>query len=376
MIYLLKPAGITHGRHYDLPTGLLSLAGTLKTYGIPSKVIDLKLSPMPELSKGDIVGVTCFTPSRQSSFEVCRRAKEQGATVVLGGPHATLMKEQIVREYPFIDEVCVGDGEAWFLKYVSGIEVHYPTLDDYPLPDWEQVSFTGYPSRYPRNPNLRSWNGVSLRQQRIPIILGRGCIGRCSFCSVAKLNGHYRNRSSQRVMEEIRLLDSLGQHHFFFADDCFSANMRQAKQLCRDIYASGIKIAWSTQTRVDCVDEELLHLMRDAGCYIVLYGIESADPQVSTWLGKPYNEEKSVDAIRLTKNAGMLVGAMFIETPWDTDKTRRLNDEFCELTEPHYRWSTGGLWIFPGTPLYEDMKARGVIDDSFWLGNEPHAKWK
>jgi anaerobic magnesium-protoporphyrin IX monomethyl ester cyclase len=381
MNYLLKPAGIKHGYHFDVPLGLLSIAGTLKAAGVPCKVVDLKIEPMPEIKPGDVVGVTCFTQARHDAFDVCRQAKEAGAYVVLGGPHATLMWQQIRKEYPFIDCVCEGDGEELFLSLCCAGDCvidNFRELDDYPLPDWEQCRFEKYPKRYPKQPLLSEWNGVSLATStRVVIIFGRGCIGHCTFCSARTLFGNYRHRSPEHMMSEIRLLVSMGQRHFSIADDCFSANMKAAKELCRAIIESGIKIAWICTTRVDCVDEELLALMREAGCYWVGYGVESADPEVMQRLGKVrYTIDQAIWAVQETRKTGMLAGAFMIDSPWDTAETKRLNEAFIATAKPDIHWTTGSLWIFPGTQLYEDMKARGVIDDSFWLGPEPQAVWK
>ena len=89
-------------------------------------------------------------------------------------------------------------------------------------------------------------------------------------------------------------------------------------------------------------------------------------------MGKENDIETSERAIKLAKEAGILVTAlMIIGNVGETKETVRDTINFLKRTQPDEIGCVGGLWILPGTKLYRDAKKGGFIDDDFWLSDEP-----
>lgn len=176
------------------------------------------------------------------------------------------------------------------------------------------------------------------------------------------------------MIGEIELLyHRFGVRHFCFADDAMTVDREATIELCDSILRKGLKIAFHVTTRSDCVDPELLHKLKVAGCYKIAFGIETASPKLLDKMGKANDVETSEKAIRLAIEAGIAVSALMIvgnvgET-WDTIKQ---SEDFLKKTKPDEVGCSGGLWIFPGTKLYRDAMKQGVIDDNFWLTDEPY----
>ena len=175
------------------------------------------------------------------------------------------------------------------------------------------------------------------------------------------------------MTDELELLNNrFGMKHFIFADDIFSANMRSAKGLCREILARNLKIAWYTATRVDRVDNELLDLMEKAGCYGIGYGIESGSEKILKHMNKGVTLEQAKRAIALTKKTNIkAVGLFIVGYIGETRKTFNETIDFIQKTDPPCVATAGSLALFPGTEVYKLLKDKGIISDEFWLGPQP-----
>jgi radical SAM superfamily enzyme YgiQ (UPF0313 family) len=326
----------------------------------------------------DIVGISMMTPGRIKALHVAEYAKSRGKYVVLGGPHSTLMYEQLLEAYGHIvDSCCIGAGEWTILGLAEGRDecfipnlawksngrtvtttARVDNLNDYPFPSWETVPWEEYNARHagPR------------------VIFGRGCRwGKCIFCSVGPQWGEHRNRSPENMLAELKWLVELGQPNICFADDTLNADLELTKELMREIISSGITISFYATMRTDRVDQELLALMKQAGCYEISYGIEVGDVEALRVYAKGVSLDQAGQVLVWTEEAGMNACALIIYhgIQWqrvDPISRRWLNS----LKTISHVGSVDELWVLPGTPLYRAMKAHGHIDDSFWLGPEPY----
>ena len=401
-ILLVKPDGVEHVGHSDPPLGLLYLAAALREAGFPVAVVDGFVVGRAGLEaaftrlRPRLVGMTAMTPSRHRALDFAAwvKAQDPAVTTVLGGPHPTIMWRQLVQRYPQVDVCVLGEGEDTLveiargepLESVAGLAYRRrgvavrtrprpprPDLDSLPLPAWDLVDLTAYPPRPPAGAKIVG--GLDLTQTpRVPIIFSRGCTGRCTFCSSWWVWRGWRHRSPENTLREIKLLYLRhGARHFAFEDDTFSADPSAAAALCDAIVAERLPIAWFATTRVVCVDADLLARMRAAGCYGVSYGIESASPAVLAALGKDTDAAQAERAIRLAKEAGLRVTCLLIiGGPGESRGTLNETISLLRRARPDEVGTVGSLWVFPGTRIYRDLKAAGVVNDDFWLGPEPY----
>jgi len=398
-ILLINPHDSEQDGFTNPPLGLLYIAGVLLKNGFDVHVLDCCIEGKNAISKAleklrpNIVGITCLTPARNKSLEVAKMVKDfdSSTKVVMGGAHPTIMYKQLLENYPFIDYIVLGEGEITFLEIAQGKEIpqisglayrdnnkvvktssrkYIENLDEIPFPAWQLVDIKKYP---PRGNGI--FNGVNLATEpRISIIFSRGCKGHCNFCSTWWIWKGWRHRSPKNMADEIELLyNNNGIRHFCFADDAMTIDRNATIELCDEIIRRKLKIAFFATTRTDCVDEILLRKLKEAGCYEVSYGIETGSPILLEKMCKENDIETAKKAIYLTKKAQLKAAALMIAgNVGETEETIRETVDFLRKTEPDEIGCLGGLWILPGTKLYNECKVKGFINDDFWLTDKPY----
>ena len=397
-VLLINPHDAAQNGFSSAPLGLAYLAGTLQSHGLEVAIIDGFLAGLKGIQdkvreyEPDIAGITSYTPGFHSALEIASWIKRYRARtlVVLGGPHATIMWKQILATWPEVDLCVLGEGEQTLLELaqgrpftdISGIAFRddsKPTrspyrqqvenLDSIPFPAWNLLPLGQYPAS-----GLGTFNGVNIaKEPRIPVVFSRGCTGSCVFCSTWWIWRGHRCRSARNMADEIELLSKrYGVKSVWFADDAFSVNMDSAKELCREIVARDLRIAWFATTRVDAIDRELLLAMKEAGCYAISYGVETGSQPLLDLMGKTASVKAATDAIVATRKAGLRAVALMITgNKGETDETINQTVDFLKEAKPTSIGSVGGLWLLPGTALYQEVKRRGLIDDSYWLTDRP-----
>lgn len=331
-ILLVNPHETEQSGFTNPPLGLLYIAGTLQKNDFEVRVVDGCLegkaaveSAIKEFSP-ELVGITCLTPGRKKALEIAEMVKNHNAhtQVVLGGAHPTIMFKQILSHYPFIDCIVVGEGELTFLEIVQGKDyseiaglvylengeiiktpprTYIDDLDQIPFPAWNLIDLKRYPAI-----EKGVYKGINLEKEpRISVIFSRGCKGHCDFCSTWWIWKGWRHRSAKNMVDELEILyKEYGIRHFCFADDAMTVNREATIELCEQIIARHLNIAFHVTTRTDCVDETVLKKLREAGCYKIAFGIETGSADLLDRMGKENDIATSETAIRLAKEAGLL----------------------------------------------------------------------
>lgn len=185
------------------------------------------------------------------------------------------------------------------------------------MPLWELADFSGY-FGYDLEKEKHS------RLYRWGVILGtRGCAFSCAFCF-----NFYKNRTRyrpvQHVVDEMELLSALGLQRVFFLDMTFTQNAAWTEDLCRELIARKNRLRWLCQTRCDCVDRELLALMKRAGCCGVEFGIETYDDTGLDNLQKQLDTDTISAAIHTCKEIGLATSAfLMVGTPFESAESIR-----------------------------------------------------
>ena len=398
-VLLVNPYGTEQSGFSNPPLGLLYIAGTLLAKGFDVRVVDgclegkdAVVAAMREFQP-EMVGISCLTPGRKKVLEIAAMAKDINplVTVVLGGAHPTIMYRQILENYPFVDCIVLGEGEIACLEVAQGKELslidglayrkdgeivkspprkHVENLDEIPFPAWHLLDLKKYPAI-----DKDIFRGVDLATEpRISVIFSRGCTGHCDFCSTWWIWKGWRHRSAKNMVDEIELLYAhQGIRHFCFADDAMTVDRQATIDLCDEIISRNLNIVFHATTRTDCVDETVLERLKAAGCYKISFGIETGSPELLSKMCKENDIATAELAIGLAKKAGILVTALLIiGNVGETVDTVRETVDFLRRTKPDDVGCVGGLWILPGTKLYQSCKRKGFVDDDFWLTDEPY----
>lgn len=398
-VLLINPHETEQLGYSNPPLGLLYLAGTLIKYGFDVRLVDGCLDGKEAIIraidefKPSMVGITCLTPGRKKAVEIARLVKacDKATIVVFGGVHPTIMYHQMLENYSDIDFIVIGEGEIAFLELAQGKKhqeingiayrdaagivkapprEYIQNLDTVPFPAWHLVNLKKYSAR-----GDIIFRGIDLRNEpRVSVVFSRGCKGHCDFCSTWWIWKGWRHRSAANMVDELELLyKNFGIKHFCFADDAMTVNKQATIDLCEEIIARNLHIAFHVTTRTDCVDEVVLEKLMSAGCYQIAFGVETGSPLLLEKMGKENDIENAERAIQLSKKVGIKTTAlMIIGNVGEQAETINQTISFLRRAQPDDLGCVGGLWILPGTKLYQECRRSGYIDDDFWLGDEPY----
>ncbi len=199
-------------------------------------------------------------------------------------------------------------------------------------------------------------------QSTIEIISSRGCPYNCTFCWSALGRGSFRTRSLDNLFGEIDMLrERYGITMLGVMDELFAIKPARVREFCRRIKTR--KLTWYTQVRVDSIDAETLAMMKDAGCFYVFYGLESMDPTVLKSMNKKIVPQNTAKTLELTHHVKMNIFGNFIfGDPAETAESAKATFSWW-LANRRYRINLGMIDCWPGTRIYHDALARGIIKD-------------
>jgi anaerobic magnesium-protoporphyrin IX monomethyl ester cyclase len=379
------------------PAWAAYLAGSLKAAGFTDvSFIDAMTDDLSEetlaariaAEKPDIVGATSITPSIYKAERALQIAKEAApnAVTILGGVHATFMYQQVLSEAPWIDAIVRGEGEEILLELVRAIDKGRWPVDRRTIkglafteagPDGPKIVATeAAPTVKNVDAITADWSILEWSKYKyIPLNcrvaipnMARGCPFTCSFCSQWKFWRDYRVRDPKKVVDEIETLVNQYQVGFFIlADEEPTINRKKFIEFCEELIARGLpdKVQWGINTRVTDIlrDEKILPLYRKAGLIHVSLGTEAAAQLKLDLFNKETKVSDNKKAIRLLREAGIVVEAQFIVG---------LENETAETLEETYRmamdwkpdlanWSMYTPWPF--TSLFKEMSDKVEIFD-------------
>jgi len=262
------------------------------------RIVDEESEAIPYDYQPDIVGITTLTATKERTFQIGDHFRSRGVPVIMGGISASVEPEEYIEH---ADAVVIGEAEnAW----------------EHCLKDFEKgslkSSYTAEPKCDYINPKQARWDLVNMNTIfQVAVQITRGCPFNCDFCLVPKIFGRkMRFRDIDNVIEEIKRLPS---KYVFFVDDNLTINKQYAHELMKRLKPLGI--SWACMASIDVGDDdELLKKMADAGCFNILIGFESLNPESLDETHKGHNRggEKYVDAIRKIHSAGIHINASFI----------------------------------------------------------------
>jgi radical SAM superfamily enzyme YgiQ (UPF0313 family) len=382
-ILLIYPYFIEERRHDEdiraVPMGLYSVAAVLKENHYDVEVVDWhEINRTPEkvkealaAKKPDVIGFSVLHGNRWGAIDIACAAKQLNpkTQVVFGGIGATFLWEHLLRNFPEVDYVVLGEGEWTFLNLVR----HFEKKQDQGIEEIRGIAYrengkilkTGEPDPVK---DLDSLPIPAKHFSYAHVSSSRGCAWNCSFCGSPEFWGRkIRWRSPEKFVEELESLFGKGVTFFYFSDDTFTINAKRVIEICKGIIEKNLKIAWYAISRVEHVDEEMLYWMRRAGCIQISYGVESGSAKIRKALGKPVKTEQVRRAFALTTRYGILSRAYFVYgAPGETWKTVQETMDLMEDVKPlsaiFYI-----LDVFPGTELYSELKKRLGITEDVWL---------
>ncbi len=243
------------------------------------------------LIDADWVGFSSLFSNHENCVTLAEIAKSRGAKVVFGGPNATHLARQILKNHPFVDFVIVGDGEEALSALLRGVDLHkvpnlvFRTPDGLAMNPVRLVDINAVPLF--NFEHLRNNSRYFEDNEPFPLCCIRGCAkavlkGRCLYCS-CHLTG-LRTLEPERVWKQIKLLqDHYGITSFFEAGDSFLVNVpgkNQGKwsilypELLLRTRPADLHPSFRIYERPDMIERKHVQLLRELGVDEIFLGFE------------------------------------------------------------------------------------------------------
>lgn len=344
-----------------MPNGVLSLAVQARAAGHEVEVFNLYDFPWSQITallrsmKADVFGMSCLTTNRRGTAYLAEflRQHHPESHIVVGGPHVTALPRETLRFTPAIDTVVVGEGEWTFMELLERLAKGEPATGIAGTAYREDGEVRMAPAR--DRQDIDELLPVAEQFPSRVVLTSRGCPFNCTFCGSEVVWGRkVRFHSVDYTLDVLeRLVNEHGLKNLAIKDDTFTANKKRAQAICEGIIERGIDFVWSCDTRANCLSEELLHVMRRAGCQRLSFGVESADPKVLESIGKKISPEMVFKATRMAQKFGFHIRYyMIVGNRGETRATLKKNQDFIRKARPneafYYLMS-----LLPGTAEYQ-----------------------
>ena len=338
-----------------------------------------------------LIGISIlFQEGAVEALDFARRLRKGGVKshIIVGGIYPSFEYENLLKNHPEIDSVCIGEGEETFyylleslikntdVSAVEGLALRKegrivttprraPLMDRYmlPFPARDVLPFTLGHKTY------------------ASVVSSRGCYGRCSFCSVSgffsSIGARYRYRNPERVADEIEsLVQGFGVTRFTFDDANFldgRTGTDRALDFARVLTERGLQIEYSIQCRCDSIERELFKTLKASGLARVYLGVESgSQPQLDRYR-KGVSVEQVFRALEILTDLGIFVQMGFIMfDPYATVDDISANQQFLAKVKAMvpegqlgYLSPTTKLIPLSGSEYMEKLKDDGRLKGNY-----------
>jgi radical SAM superfamily enzyme YgiQ (UPF0313 family) len=385
------------------PLGVLSLAAVLEHQGLAPGVSDLNqlyyrfqrdhatrgadfaqfAAEQLALSNCDLFGFSTLCSSYPVVLRIAEKVKRlrPRAMIVLGGPQASVVDVATLRAFRFVDMIVRGEAEESFPQLVRALALErakgakaaaeipgitlrrggeivrnpdaplIADLDSLPHPAWHLLP-----------PIEEDCNFL-------PLELGRGCPFACTFCSTNDFfRRRYRLKSPARVLNEMRRLKAAyGADIFDLVHDMFTVDRKRVEAFCRAMLEAPEKFYWGCSARTDCIDDELIELMAQAGCRGIFFGIETGSARMQKIIDKGLDLKQSRARVQACSRSGIKTAVSLIAGfPEETMKDLRDTAAFFmdSLAIPLADPQLCILAPLAETPIHRQHKHRLQLDDA------------
>jgi radical SAM superfamily enzyme YgiQ (UPF0313 family) len=327
----------------------LSIVAALTPDDFHVKLID-ETTEAFQYQDADLVAITGFTASAYRAYEIGAQYRRNGIPVVMGGIHASMMADE-ASEY--VDSVVIGEAEAVWRDVI--VDFLHGNL---------KKRYQGVPVDL-RNMVKPKREIFSKQYPWVSVQTSRGCPMDCDFCSVTAFNGReYRVRPIEEVLDE---LESISSRDIFFVDDNLIGYGRNSTERAKDLFKGMIERnlnkRWACQAAVNFgADDELLSLAQESGCFAVLIGFESDDPNDLLDMNKKLNLRFQYKELlkNFNKHRMFVYGAFIFGTERETRQSMWRKTRFiCRNRIDVIQATT--MTPLPGTRLFEKASQEGRL---------------
>ena len=311
--------------------------------------IDERVEPLPARIDSDIIAFSVETFTAKRAYILAKKYKTQRNIIAMGGFHASVMADEMLE---FADTVLIGDAEgSWeaFLEDCVKVTPKRIYISDESLP------LT--PLQEDTSVYRHSYYGIGVYQ------ISRGCKFNCDFCSIKTMYQCVRRKSIDIIYQEFK---NAKEKIIFFVDDNLFYDKESAMELFQRI--APLKKKWACQISMDAAkDDEILKAMKKAGCFLVLMGFESLNPESLGEMHKAANAAADYEAViqNIYRHKLLIYGTFVLGCDNDNLDVFQKTYDFAVRNKMAVT-NFNPLIPMPGTKVYDRMEAEGRLRYKKW----------
>ena len=373
------------------PLGLLYLSAWLDLHRVENEVFDTTFSTKDDLKRcllehrPRMVALYVNLMTKLNVIEIMHFIRSettlQHCLIVLGGPDVTHNAADYLA--CGADLIVLGEGEQTMLEIaqaaahqpvdnLSPVFGHIPGLA-FLLPEGtvfktaareklRDIDRLPFPNRHKINLQfyLDAWKKAH-GHSTLSISTQRGCPYTCRWCSTAVYGQSYRRRSPQNVVDEIETLQkNYSFDLIWFVDDVFTVSHKWLGEFRDELKKRDLNIHFECITRADRLNEEVIGVLKESGCFRVWIGAESGSQRIIDAMDRRVDVGQVREMIKAARRAGIQAGTFIMlgypgETEADIRETvRHLKDSNPDL------FTITVAYPIKGTGLYEEVQLTSV----------------
>ncbi len=367
------------------PLGILYISGYLKKHNIINDVFDATFYSYKEqlkfIEEKQPKAVAIYT-NLMTKLNVVTLVKELSTNsvfgfpkIILGGPDVTYNLKSYLNLGA--DFLIIGEGEETTLELytaiinntsfenVAGIaylkenkvvktapRIKMKDLADLPLPNRAAIPVDKY---------LKTWKDFHGKSS-MTVSTQRGCPYTCKWCSTAVYGQSYRRRPANLVAQElIYLKETYNPDTVWFVDDVFTVSHKWIKDFHKEVIAQNAIIPFECITRAERLTDEVLQLLKEAGCYRIWIGAESGSQKIIDAMDRRVDVDVVKIAIQKTNKLGIETGTfIMVGYPGEDETDIRETVQYLKDANPTHFTITVAYPI-KGTSLYNEIEDKITV---------------
>lgn len=371
------------------PLGILYLSAYLKERNVDVKVFDSTFSTLDEQQqfilthRPRFIGLYVNLMTKVNILKTVEFVRAQpelkGTKIILGGPEVRNHKENFLRSGA--DVLVLGEGEETMFDVISTLgNAFSPFLDQVPgiaflnakdrLVETQErtkirdINTLPIPDRssIDLQPYLDTWKNFH-GHSTTSISTMRGCPYTCKWCSRAVYGLSYRRRQPKLVVDEFeQVINTYGVESFWVVDDVFTVSHKWLREFRDEVVARGIQLRYECITRADRMNDEVIALLKETGCFRVWIGAESGSQKIIDAMDRRVKVETVREMIQATRAEGLEAGTfIMLGYPGETEEDIEETIHHLVVSDPDLYTITVAYPI-KGTALYEEVEADFTTD--------------
>ncbi len=374
------------------PLGLLYVSAYLKRQNVDCSIFDTTFSTKEKLKaylishRPRFIGIYVNLMTRLNVLEIMRFIREhpelKHTYIILGGPEVRAHKENFLKAGANV--IVLGEGEETMYDVVSTLgNAFSPFLDT--IPGIAFVNAKGEVTETAERPLKKDIDqlpmpdrlGIDLQayldtwkkyhgKATTSLSTMRGCPYTCRWCSRAVYGLSYRRRSPKKVVDEIQWM----QTHFevdayWVVDDVFTVSHKWLRAFVQELKDREVTINYECITRADRMNEEVIDLLKESGCFRVWIGAESGSQRILDAMDRRVTVEQVGDMIRMSQAKGVQAGTfIMLGFPGETEEDIEQTIQHLVHSDPDIYTLTVAYPI-AGTPLFTEIEG-DITTDLAW----------